>query len=83
MQSAATLGVPRPASCDFRVAATVPREGYEELGVLEMTRGTSEISKFKLAVAPQVCQAGGDLVTTDVNGYGFIVRGVVFARHEE
>jgi hypothetical protein len=48
-----------------------------------MERGTSEIAKFKLAVAPQVCQAGGDLVATEVNGYGFIVRGVVLAQTKQ
>ena len=38
VQSAATLRAPKPPSCDFRVAATVPPDGYDELGVLEMMR---------------------------------------------
>jgi hypothetical protein len=75
---------PKPANCELQVTASMPSEGYEEIGVFEVTTAaTNEISVFKTVVAPQACAAGGDLVVTNVNGLGNIVRAVVFAKKRQ
>ena len=73
---------PRPITCEFQVAATVPADGsYVEIGVLDAQRTPStRIGVFKEHVRREVCQAGGDLVVGQVSGFGYYVRGVVFKK---
>jgi hypothetical protein len=76
---------PRPADCDFRVTGSLDAAGYAEVGILQYGGGqiTNDLAKFKMDVRPSVCAAGGDLVVTEVNGYGHIVRGIVFKKVDE
>jgi hypothetical protein len=69
---------PRPADCDFRITSTVPAEGFEEIGSLEPSYSTSRMEEFRRAVHGPVCNAGGQVVAIQINGYGSIVRGIVF-----
>ena len=82
-QLAATKTVPsKPVGCDFQVAASLP-EGYEEIGLVTRTvtaGGAMQPDTFKKWIADDVCKAGGDLVVTQINGEGYIVRGVVFRK---
>jgi phage terminase large subunit-like protein len=76
---------PKPSTCELRVSATLPAEGYEEVGVFEVSGGAPAraIADFKEQYGAQACQAGGDLVVAEVNGGGQIVRAVVFAKRRE
>lgn len=78
-------GTPKPAGCEFQVVSTVPQSGVEEVATLTLKNGIngdvpSDSARFRADVQAQVCEAGGDLVVTEVNGRGDIVRGIVFRR---
>ena len=76
----ATPQAPKPADCDFRVVVTEPPAGsFEELGVLDARRTPSNrLDRFKEHARATVCQAGGDLVLAQANGYGYYVKGIVY-----
>jgi hypothetical protein len=67
--------------CQFRVVNVLPETGYRELGVLDAAGIVADkIDAFKVKIQQQVCEAGGDLVVAEINGYGDYVRGVVFVK---
>ena len=69
--------------CNFDVTATLPASGYEEIGLLDRTWEWAKTAQdFKDAVQEAVCNAGGDLVVTEVNAVGNYVRGVVLRKTE-
>jgi hypothetical protein len=69
---------PKPPGCDFQIAALLPQGGYEEVGTIRSAgKGVDDPSELKRAIQADVCRVGGDVVVTDVNGYGNYVRGVV------
>jgi hypothetical protein len=58
-----------------------PKGDFEEIATLTAeTRPVVDPVQFKTAVAADVCRVGGDVVVTEVNGYGQYVRGTVL-RH--
>jgi len=72
--------------CDFAVTATLP-VGYEEVGTLvygsrtlSSYRASRDPMEFKEAVRADVCRMGGDLVVTQVDAQGTIVRASVLRR---
>jgi hypothetical protein len=73
-------------TCDFQVAGAPDTSGsYVEVGVLDGVDRVyiQTISDFKREVQNQVCAAGGDLVVTEINGWGTYVRGVVFKKTDK
>jgi hypothetical protein len=74
----------RSPTCEFSVTATVPSSGYEEVGLIEFQtgRGTNTAADYHDAIAPQVCEAAGDLVVGQVSNNGTYIRGVVMRRTE-
>jgi hypothetical protein len=85
-RNAESAPAPRPLGCDFRVTGSLNAgSGYSEIGILNYGGGmaTDDIDKFKRDVQSQVCAAGGDLIVTEVNGRGLIVRGVVFKKTDQ
>lgn len=75
---------PKPAACDFEVRSTLPTAGYTEVGTLtygsrtlSTYRSTNDPMQFKEAVRRDVCALGGDIVVTQVDAHGTIVRGAV------
>lgn len=76
----------REATCDFAVY-TAPVEGFVEIGVIDVTIGSwmgenrfENVSEFKEAIRPLVCDAGGDAVLGFANGHGFYIKGSVLKR---
>ncbi|MFY2561204.1 hypothetical protein ACN469_26625 [Corallococcus terminator] len=68
----------RPATCQVDLFTTRPEGSFVELGVLEnryVPRSTA--NEFVEAVRSQVCEAGGDAVLAEVNGFGNYIRGTV------
>jgi len=86
----ATPGTKFPArepNCTFKILATTPGPGYEEVGILSIegdrTAGAGSYTdpqEFADKVRPAVCGAGGDALTTEVSGDGYIARGIVFRK---
>jgi hypothetical protein len=75
---------PKQPDCPVRVLGALPASGYEELGTLSIegdrSFGAGEYSNsesFLKDVRPQVCATGGDVLVTEVNGSGYIARGIV------
>lgn len=67
------------APCDFRVVNLPPHGDYEEIAALtpDGRRCAMNPNDFKSAVRDNVCRVGGDVVITEVNGFGCYVRGTV------
>jgi hypothetical protein len=82
--SAPTQPAPHAATCDFRVVNTIPDGKYDEIATLSIDweTGTAAMDPddFKLRVRPDVCRVGGDVVITEINGYGAYVRGTVLRK---
>jgi hypothetical protein len=60
-----------------------PHDGYEEIGLLTSSEGTAfaeNPEEFKRAVQADVCRVGGDIVVTEVNGWGGYVRGTILRK---
>jgi hypothetical protein len=84
-----TTATPPPAhspGCEFAVTATVPA-GYIEVGTLTFGsrtlssyRASRDPVEFKEAVRADVCRMGGDVVVTQVDAQGTIVRAAVLQR---
>jgi hypothetical protein len=72
----------KSSGCDFAVTASLTDpSSYVELGVLDLHFDPArDIAAFKEMVRADVCQAGGDLVVTEINGVGSYVRGIVFKK---
>jgi hypothetical protein len=75
----------KPENCALRVVGTHPGSEYEEIGVISIEGDRSfgagsyqDPQEFVNAVRPQVCRAGGEVVATEVNGFGIVARGVAF-----
>jgi len=84
--TAAAPAQPHAPGCDFAVTATLPA-GYEEVGTLvygsrtlSSYRASRDPVEFKDAVRSDVCSMGGDLVVTQVDAQGTIVRAAVVRR---
>jgi hypothetical protein len=79
-------GASRGPGCELFVRATLPQEGYTEIGTLAViVRGTGgwttkDLDEFKTIVGPTVCEAGGEVIMYEKNGYGQFIGGVVFAK---
>jgi hypothetical protein len=76
---------PRPAECKIRVVTTPPGSGFVEIGILDANRtqfnlfaGGTDAADFMTKVNEQVCAAGGELVVTEINSYGYYVRATVY-----
>jgi hypothetical protein len=75
-----------PPTCRVRLVASDPGQDFEEIGTLSVDgdpRAFRNPNFFLQEAREQVCRAGGELVVTQVNGFGSIVRGVVFRRTGE
>ena len=73
--------------CDFVVMSTSPSGLYEEIGTLtygsktlSTYRASRDPDEFKQAVRGDVCKLGGDVVVTQVDRQGTIVRGAVLRK---
>ncbi len=75
---------PKSPGCDFLVVNLPPQGPYEEIGTVGAPEGerVDTPTEFKQAVRSSVCQAGGDVVVTQVNGAGYYVRGTVLRKTE-
>jgi hypothetical protein len=73
---------PKQQNCAFKISNTVPKEGYEEIGIVDISHPENirSVEDFKNLVREQVCSAGGDLVVGEINGMGWYVRGTVFSK---
>jgi hypothetical protein len=78
---------PKPENCELRTVGSHPGPDYVEIGVISIEGDRSfgagsyqDPQEFVNRVRPQVCRAGGEVVATEVNGRGIVVRGVVFRR---
>lgn len=79
--TAQTKFPPKAPNCPLAIAASHPDPGYEEIGVIAIGGYYyQDPNAFLDAMRADVCAAGGDLVITEVNGYGAIARGVVFRK---
>jgi hypothetical protein len=71
-------------TCDFRVVNLLPQGGdFEEIATLTQREGKAlalNPTEFKAAVQADVCRLGGDLVVTEVSGWGGYVRGTVLRK---
>lgn len=70
----------KPGACTFEVNASRPSGELEELATISVVSATSSPEKFMSSVREDVCRVGGEIVVTEVNGIGQIVRGVVYRR---
>jgi hypothetical protein len=73
----------KPENCHIRVVAAPPGSEFEEIGLLSVEGDHSAFRNpdaFIEEAREVVCHAGGEVVLTQVNGIGAIVRGVVFRR---
>jgi hypothetical protein len=72
----------RDASCQLQLTGSHPGPAYVEIG--QVTRqGEVRITdpqEFLDKVRPDVCAAGGEVLATEVNGSGLIVRALVFRK---
>jgi hypothetical protein len=80
----------KDATCDFAVTSIIPSGPYAEVGTLTFGsktlssyRASRDPEEFKQAVRGDVCQLGGDVVVTQVDYQGTIVRGTVLRRIEQ
>jgi hypothetical protein len=72
---------PKPPSCDFQIVAIPPQGSYEEVATIRSAgKGVDDPSELRGAVQADVCRVGGDVVVTEVNGYGNYVRGIVLRK---
>jgi hypothetical protein len=74
-------------ACAFAVTATIPSGEYEEVGTLtygsrtlSSFRASRDPEEFRRAVQSDVCKLGGDVVVTELDRQGTIVRGSVLRR---
>jgi len=74
---------PLPLDCDITVYTTTPKDGFDELGLVEFTynfdgRHPDSIVDVKKIARPKVCEAGGNgLLVWAVNGFGEYVKATV------
>lgn len=72
---------PKPPGCEFMVVGSMPQGNYEEIATVRSAgKGCDDPEEFREAVRADVCKVGGDLVVTEVNGYGDFVRGTVLRK---
>lgn len=78
-QTTTTPMRPKVQTCDFRVVNLPPQGDYEEIATLSPTGSKCAMNPndFKDSVHDDVCRVGGDVVITEVNGFGCYVRGTV------
>ena len=73
---------PRPANCDLRVVGAHPGPGYEEIGTITIEGSRDYMYEdpeaFVDRVRPELCAAGANVVVTEVNGRGYVARGIAF-----
>lgn len=86
----ATGGMKYPPSgpkCSFQVLATHPGAGYAELGQFTIEGDRSfgaglynDPQAFADKVRSEVCAAGGHALVTQIDGHGYIARGIVLRK---
>src|SRR5215510_403628 len=78
----------RPPNCAFDVLTLRPGRPVDELGIIDFQGGTvakdgtragvpSSAAELREKIGPEVCQAGGEAVITEVNGLGQYIRATV------
>ena len=77
VRSSAASVPARTGSCTFSVSAGQPGPEFQEIGYIENI-AYGETSELRETFGKTICQAGGDHVVTMVNGFGVIVRAVVY-----
>jgi len=75
----------RPEDCQFRVFTVAPRDGYAEIGAVDLLGEgfmafTDELHEFKDAIREKVCKAGGDAVIAWPNGKGEYIKATILKR---
>ena len=87
VHNTATTTVPgRDPTCAFDVVGSRPGPGYVEVAQIDRSFGVGQYrnpQEFAYAVRPKVCAVGGDVLVTELNGSGVVVRGIVFHRTSE
>jgi hypothetical protein len=80
----------REPSCVFDVVGSHPGPGYVEVAQISIegnrSNGAGQYDnpqEFANVVHAKICAVGGDVLATEVNGVGVIVRGIVFHRVDE
>ena len=80
----------REPNCVFDVVGSHPGPGYLEVAQIAIEGDRSfgagqyrNPQEFADVVHARVCAIGGDALVTEVNGFGIIVRGIVFHRVDE
>ena len=71
-------------NCKFKVVNTAPNPAeYVEIGSInsqDFYANAKNPEDWKSIIAKDVCAAGGDLVVSEINGYGQYIRLTVFVR---
>jgi hypothetical protein len=80
----------REPNCVFDVVGSHPGPGHVEVAQISIEGNPSygagqyhNPQEFADVVHSRVCAVGGDVLATEVNGFGVIVRGIVFHRVDE
>lgn len=73
---------PRPLGCEYIIYTTPPKSAYEEIGLIELSKGAegfpSSISGVKELVSDYVCSNGGNaLFLWEANGRGQYIKATV------
>lgn len=72
---------PLPMTCSVELFSTRPERHFVELGVLEFNSSSQgavhTAGEFLTAVQVPTCQVGGNAILTEINGFGYYVRGTV------
>jgi hypothetical protein len=76
-------GEAKPPSCDFSLYTTKPDGDWVEIAVIDVNPGAyghkryTDIERFKKAIQPKVCAAGGDAAIALPNGAGVYIKATV------
>lgn len=82
----------KPSDCNLYVVDSWSYPGYVEIGIVEPTGGGSGYpvgsgsgyartqGDFYKMIRKPVCEAGGDVVVSQVNGLGVYIRGIVLRK---
>lgn len=86
-RTATTPIPPREPRCVFEVVSTHPGPGYLEVAQISVDGPGDQVAgyyhnprEFANEVREKVCAAGGDVLMTEINGFGSIIHAIVFHR---